>query len=360
MSAQRGNKATDRFSPLENVLVTFCAVVLVFVLSEGVLRVIGFSFDVRPRYMEFNFPNPHELHEIFEPDQATLWRLRPGMSMGEGIEPINSMGFRGPEFEEKKSEGTGRVIALGDSVTFGAQVSYPRMLGDCLGPKYQVINAGVPGYSSTQGLKLFRSRLVILRPDIIIVMYGWNDHWLAQGFTDAEQTLKGPRENGSRLIEELRIYQFVHWLLTKSSRHDHTAGPPKRRVPLDEYRKNLWGFVSEAKKDDARVLLLTPPSTLKSGKLPDYLYWLKFIEGDPGEPAAQGVKRVKELHGSYNDVVRGVAAETGAELIDLDRDWGRLELSGLFNDPSRDIIHPSAKGYGLIAKTLCDTIRKAH
>lgn len=309
--------------------------------------------------MEFNFPNPHELREIFEPDPVTLWRLRPGVSMGPGIEPISSMCFRGPEFKPEKRPGVVRVIALGDSVTFGAEENYPRLTAECLGAGYEMINAGVPGYSSLQGLRLFKSHLASLKPDVLIVMFGWGDHWLAHGFTDAEQTMNPPISDRPQFIEELRIYQFMHWLIAVTAASGATKDLARMRVSPDEYRQNLEEIVSEAKKGGAKVILMTPPSALSLGRLPDFLYYLKFIEGSPDEPEAVGVKRVTDLHERYNNVVRSVAQTTGAELIDLDRKWLARGMADLFRNPKKDVIHPNPEGYRLIAKTICDTIRIA-
>ena len=88
-----------------------------FAMVEVILRLAGFYFSTTPRYMEFNFPNRRELREIFEPDPVTLWRLRPGMSLGPGIEPLNSSGLRGPGLNAQNPAGKIRVVALGDSVT---------------------------------------------------------------------------------------------------------------------------------------------------------------------------------------------------------------------------------------------------
>src|SRR5215470_7272233 len=71
----------------------------------------------------------------------------------------NSLGLRGPEVP---ADGARRILAVGDSCTWGWQVeeqeSYPAVLQQLLderyGPgAYHVINGGVPGYTSYQGLR---------------------------------------------------------------------------------------------------------------------------------------------------------------------------------------------------------------
>lgn len=336
------------------LLFSVISVSVIFLCCEILLTIVGFKYDSRPRYMEFNFPNPHELREIFEPDPVLLWKLRPGVVMGAGIEPINSKGFRGKEFSDEKRKGIKRVIAVGDSVTFGGEVSYPALLEKCLGPSYEVINAGVPGYSSFQGLRLVETRLLGYKPDVLLVMYGWNDHWLAWGFSDSEQrfSVADSSEHFS-VLRNLKIFQFLSWLLSGSKR----ATPKKFRVPLSEYQANLRKIVALAKANSVELVLLTAPSALKLGMVPDFLFHLKFIDGDQREPQAQTAFKLKKLHESYNDVVRQIAMEdNNVKLVDISRQWDSMDISKLFRDPSKDVIHPNADGYRLIAQTICDTL----
>lgn len=337
-------------------LLTAVVVVGVFLVCEILLRVAGFQYDTRPRYLEFNFPNPHELREIFEPDAILLWKLRPGMVMGEGIEPINSKGFRGREFADEKPKGRIRIIAVGDSVTFGAEMSYPALLEECLGSSYEVINAGVPGYSSFQGLKLLEKYLPAYQPDVLIVMYGWNDHWLAWGFSDSEQKFSfADTSRRFSLLRELKIFQFLAWLLSGTER----ITPSKFRVSLNEYRANIQQIIALANAHGAKVMLLTAPSALSLGVVPDFLFHLKFIDDNPDSPQSQTAMRLKKLHESYNDVVRGIAAENpDVKLVDISKQWDGLDVSKFFRNPSKDVIHPNGDGYRLIARTICDTILK--
>ena len=119
-------------------------------------------------------------------------------------------GFRTRELSAKRP-GVYRILALGDSCTFGqlqrgdryGYVSHPypialeRLLAERVGPgRFEVFNAGIPGYNSYQGLMLLRGKLRGLDPDLITVRYGWNDLFLSEAPPG-----QGPyREPDSRLL----------------------------------------------------------------------------------------------------------------------------------------------------------------
>ena len=97
---------------------------------------------------------------------------------------INSEGFRGPEFMKNKPDNTYRIIAVGDSTTFGTGVTYENTWPIILEKKLQnlsksknieVINAGSGIAMSLKQSKLIKEKLVDYKPDLIIAFGGQSD-----------------------------------------------------------------------------------------------------------------------------------------------------------------------------------------
>ncbi len=75
------------------------------------------------------------------------------------------------------------VVCVGDSWTVGQpDGSYPALLGERLaarpgGVRYRVVNLGRSGTNSSQALRLLVANLDALRPHLVLVLTGNNDHW---------------------------------------------------------------------------------------------------------------------------------------------------------------------------------------
>jgi lysophospholipase L1-like esterase len=90
---------------------------------------------------------------------------------------INSHGFRGPEIADVPK----KVACIGDSVTFGWSASndentYPALLKKRLNKAdTEVINAGMPKWTSMDLLDLYILKVAPLNPKVVVLMMGWND-----------------------------------------------------------------------------------------------------------------------------------------------------------------------------------------
>ena len=100
----------------------------------------------------------------------------------------NSCGMRDREYSIAKPQGTYRIAMLGDSFTFGwgvqSEDSFAKVLERNLnsrskaGQNFEVMNFGVPGYSTFQEVAKFKETGAIFDPDAIIVFFIENDFGL--------------------------------------------------------------------------------------------------------------------------------------------------------------------------------------
>ncbi len=121
------------------------------------------------------------------------------------------------------SDETINIICIGGSSTFGTGVSdeesWPYILQKKIGKKYNVINLGVPGYSTLEGIIQLTTIIPELKPDILIIYQGWNDirsynapikspDYLWHGSTQKDNLAVSSR---SSIIE----YSFLNFLAKK-------------------------------------------------------------------------------------------------------------------------------------------------
>jgi len=120
-------------------------------------------------------------------DAMTGFRLRSDNTYTEvgGAEvTTNSRGFRDEEVPDPRPPGGLRIIALGDSSTFGYGVrreeAYPQRLERALAKRFpgrvvEVLNAGTPGWSSGNGVAFLVSEGLSWKPDVVLVSFGYNE-----------------------------------------------------------------------------------------------------------------------------------------------------------------------------------------
>lgn len=87
---------------------------------------------------------------------------------------------------------TSKVVAFGDSLTSGHGVSnensYPSILADLL--DCEVVNAGVSGQDTNQGLRRLSDSLETHQPDLVVLCFGGNDMLRKQPDTQTVENLK--------------------------------------------------------------------------------------------------------------------------------------------------------------------------
>jgi len=119
--------------------------------------------------------------EIYSPTRS--WAVKPGLRdlavFGNKVLNSNSRGIRGKtEYDYSRQPGRRRIVVLGDSYTFGDEVSddetYSSDLATLL-PNTEVLNLGVSGYGHDQMLLYLKEEGAKYHPDVVILGYVWFD-----------------------------------------------------------------------------------------------------------------------------------------------------------------------------------------
>lgn len=107
---------------------------------------------------------------------------------------INGWGFRGKEITKEKPANTTRIVVLGGSAAWGTGATsdattlsgqLEKRLNDASSSsRYEVINAGEPGYQTAQEFIAFWDRLLDFSPDVVLTFDGYNDMYA--GFTNEQ------------------------------------------------------------------------------------------------------------------------------------------------------------------------------
>ena len=128
-----------------------------------------------------NLISPH-------PSDQIIFDLRPNLDVRFQRAQVrtNSCGLRGPEVSIRKPANTFRIVLLGDSFTFGWGVeehqSFAAQMEKALNrhfgstKKVEVLNFGVPGYSTFQEVARFEEQGLDFNPDAVVVFFVENDY----------------------------------------------------------------------------------------------------------------------------------------------------------------------------------------
>lgn len=121
------------------------------------------------------------------PNDSIIYTLRPNLNLKfvRANVTTNRCGMRSPERPLTKANATYRIALLGDSFAFGWGVeqsaTFAQRLEDNLNRmangsrNFEVLNFGVPGYSTFQEVALFEERGLEFNPDAVLVYFVQND-----------------------------------------------------------------------------------------------------------------------------------------------------------------------------------------
>ncbi len=338
---------------------------LALAVCEGLLRI--FAADVLPR------------PDLYVEDPVVGKRMRPGWSSDEFGAPvtINSKGLRNPETPYEKPKDTYRVLALGDSWTFGFRLhepdAYPRQLERMLNEsaakrgdtrRIEVINAGVVGYSTDQEAAYLASEGWKYSPDLVLVnfypvndtanklrnyqkraalrdvspfllaLYEWpKTLYLRQFIKGARRTLKQKIGVARvRAAQKIGVEDKGGLALAED---DWTRDYRSGGHGWEAVREAFSDIGEQARNRNVPVLVVL---------LPD---------------AANLVRYSQRFHPKVGPMVRGAAAESRLDFFDLEptfAPWQGREAEITFANER----HCNAAGYGIIAAAVAGEIERLY
>jgi lysophospholipase L1-like esterase len=327
---------------LKEIVKITTATLVIFVAFESLLRFVYFLRNSMVDYVVLPYNAAQDFgpvppwvdgFRILEPDETFGWRNRSGVrrSYMDVYSPVreekdrtallrqfvpvipaalkgnplwnvslNSQGFRDKEFPRRKSPSVFRILCIGDSWTFGANVdqekSYPQRLEGLLKEEFpqmnfEVFNLGVMAYSSHQGIGLLRRVADEMAPDFVLIGFGMNDASVA-GYRDKDMSGDSPQgamlgRKAVRVLEKIETYKLLRYLSQVMRNKPGTIGEYMRkvadaagtdaeawiggmgnetadyeklgqytRVSPSDYEKNIVGMIHLARTHGAGVILL--------------------------------------------------------------------------------------------------------
>jgi len=276
------------------------------------------------------------LDQLIKTDVNLFWTLVPNLKNKQVTETLanaqhtpstytystNEMGFRSPPLHPVGSRF--RILAIGDSTTFGQHVAdhetWPAQLQQILDPKgevIEVINAGVIGASSFQGLSFLNTRGLALKPNVVIATFGFND-WAGANMSDRERAAAYQRRGTWDLLN----------LVLGSARREKGAGDLVQRATPGEYLDHMLAIAHLCEEAFIPVV---------------FILWPKPY--DPKDPEDNQLPYMRLLF---------TACDLSAADCFDPRPYFKIETKPVFID----WVHATPAGCRIAAQSLADFLRK--
>ena len=276
-----------------------------------------------------------EYHLDKKADEHLVFRHKPSWETryGEVLVTYNERGLRDRPILPK-AEGEYRILALGDSVTFGWGVPQhqifafrlEQLLQGSLQRPVRVINSGVGGYNTVQEVTYFKQEGVTFQPDLVMLTYVQNDIEENKGPFDpwTARSLRGKSLPGmlKTLLGKLWFFRLVHHTY-------HYALPKQLKGQSSNPLQGGKGW------SDSMSALGELAAMCEEHQIPLIVFFRGSNKNNP----------------LFEDVVRHVH---GVPVKDMGPWFEGLDESSLVN--SKVDGHPNAEGHRVMAEHMADEI----
>jgi lysophospholipase L1-like esterase len=272
----------------------------------------------------------------------------------------NSIGFYDFERTRARVPGVPRIACLGGSTTEGGNArgrrgSYPFLLERTLeqrtGRDFEVINAGISGWTTAEMVAAWFLTLQDFAPDVLVLHEGVNDlvprfsadyqadysHWRRSVSVCPDGGLTRPLVRWSKLYVYLRSRAAGVLTIQRVSTYPNETKEPlvaEGKLPRATslaFRRNMLSIARDARANGSEVVLVTLPTRTPF---------------EIGEFWRYGIAE-------NNEHLRELAAEHGFVLVDAARAFeARPELTEEFSD----LVHLSPEGNRAKAEVVADAL----
>jgi|GEM_PF-3439280 len=298
---------------------------------------------------------------LFQPHPYIGFDLRPGAKSppNQPQFSVNSLGFRGAEFDDLPAPRTLRIACLGGSTVWGTGCSgddatWPAVLERALsqalpddGPydRVEVINAGVSGFTIMESFIHFKMRVLPHEPTVVIVYHGINDarvigrNTFRPDYTHVRHPWQVPTPRGSDILFGWSHFygllrggkQALPDLFDLVYVENFEGAPIQENIEagVQNYRRTLNELIAIARVNGCEPILSTFTYTQQLPLKKDWMVWYGF----------RGVDRI-------NQATVELADFQNALVVDIHGDLG--DDPSLFVDP----VHLSDEGNRRIARAF--------
>ena len=345
-------------------------------LFEGLTRVVGVAACGPVE------PDAGSWEEMIG-DRNTLWKMRSNYVIPSPHGPptrINAVGLREELLPEsaggrKKSMNERRIITTGDSSVYGwgvptgltFQEELERLLQRAWPSlQFEVINLGVPGYSTEQTRRQLEEIGWAYEPDLLVLSNVFSDSNFDHFQDEEALRLANPNPTGLQAtLQSSRAYCAVYMgLQRRSAKRGQQPnrvlmpGVPRdarwvsdasrfgvdARVPLPRFVENVEAILARARALQTEVILAPLAQEWDAGR------WsaIGLSQPAPGEPLPWT---------PYRETLVSIAKQYGLVHVPFYEHFSRSGRSAdqLFSDP----IHPTPDGAKIMAQALFSELMKS-
>lgn len=222
------------------------------------------------------------------------------------------------------------IVCFGDSNTFGWNNryldSYPALLENSLkktSKSFHVINCGVGGNTVIDGFNRLESDVILFKPDVAIISFGFNDGLLFR--------IDINKNNKKKLDLAYKI-------------NDDYYGTP---VSMNEFEFHVENIIFKLQKNSIKIILMG-------------LYKIKTLKSFL---SYEGYKKIVDLQNEvylgYNDMIKNLAFKNNVVFFDL---WNKLynyekiDFEKNTDYFQADGFHLNTKGYEVVVNGLSKMI----